>query len=84
MSPRHASHQQHRPYDNAYDAFNNYMNVLSDFISRVHEEFPEGVENEELNSLLTLIQNQENEIKKLEKKLAKEKAKSPAPVKATK
>ncbi len=85
MSTKHFSGPSvFSPYDNAYDAFNNYMNVLSDFISRVHEEFPEGVENEELNSLLTLIQNQENEIKKLEKKLAKEKAKSPAPVKATK
>ncbi|MDR0682172.1 MAG: glycoside hydrolase family 57 protein [Dysgonamonadaceae bacterium] len=57
------------PYENAYDAFNNYMNVLSDFIDRVHGQFPEGVENEELNALLTTILNQEEEIKRLEKKL---------------
>ncbi|MDL2223076.1 glycoside hydrolase family 57 protein [Bacteroidales bacterium OttesenSCG-928-M11] len=57
------------PYENAYDAFNNYMNVLSDFIERVNTQFPEGVENEELNALLTTILNQEEEIKKLEKKL---------------
>jgi alpha-amylase len=57
------------PYENAYDAFNNYMNVLSDFIDRVHGQFPKGVENEELNALLTTILNQEKEIKRLEVKL---------------
>ncbi|MDR0834821.1 MAG: glycoside hydrolase family 57 protein [Candidatus Symbiothrix sp.] len=72
------------PYDNAYDAFNNYMNVLSDFIDRVHGEFPEGLENEELNSLLTLIQNQEKTIQKLEGKIAKNKVLKPlAPKKTT-
>ncbi|MDR0863331.1 MAG: glycoside hydrolase family 57 protein [Candidatus Symbiothrix sp.] len=57
------------PYENAYDAFNNYMNVLSDFIDRVNGQFPVGVENEELNALLTTILNQEVMIKDLEKKL---------------
>jgi alpha-amylase len=57
------------PYENAYDAFNNYMNVLSDFIDRVHGQFPEGVENEELNALLTTILNQEKEIKRLEQEI---------------
>jgi alpha-amylase len=59
------------PYENAYDAFNNYMNVLSDFIDRVHAQFPEGVENEELNALLTTILNQEQEIKRMEQEIAK-------------
>ena len=59
------------PYDNPYDAFNNYMNVLSDFILRVEAQFPSSIENEELNSLLTTIQNQGREIEQLEKKLAK-------------
>ena len=57
------------PYENAYDAFNNYMNVLSDFIDRVQRQFPENIENEELNALLTTILNQEEEIKKLKKDL---------------
>lgn len=57
------------PYDNPYDAFNNYMNVLSDFMLRVEAEFPSSIENEELNSLLTTIRNQANEINRLEKKL---------------
>ncbi|MDR2691483.1 MAG: glycoside hydrolase family 57 protein [Dysgonamonadaceae bacterium] len=58
------------PYENAYDAFNNYMNVLSDFINRVESQFPTTIENEELNALLTTILNQEKEIKKLKKALA--------------
>jgi alpha-amylase len=57
------------PYENAYDAFNNYMNVLSDFINRVQSQFPATIENEELNALLTTILNQEEEIKKLKTEL---------------
>jgi alpha-amylase len=57
------------PYDNPYDAFNNYMNVLSDFILRVEAQYPSSIENEELNSLLTTIRNQGHEIEQLEKKI---------------
>ena len=57
------------PYDNPYDAFNNYMNVLSDFMLRVDAQFPSSIDNEELNSLLTTIRNQAKEIRQLEKKL---------------
>ena len=64
------------PYDNAYDAFSNYMNVLSDFISRVNAQFPTSIENEELNALLTTIRNQENEIAQLESMLTKAKKKT--------
>ena len=70
------------PYDNPYDAFNNYMNVLSDFILRVKAEFPENIENEELNSLLTTIRNQGNEIEALQKEL--EQCKKKAAAKTTK
>ena len=59
------------PYDSPYDAFNNYMNVLSDFMLRVEAQYPSSIENEELNSLLTTIQNQGHEIERLEKKLKK-------------
>jgi alpha-amylase len=59
------------PYDNPYDAFNNYMNVLADFMLRIEAQYPSSIENEELNSLLTTINNQGREIEKLEKKLAK-------------
>ena len=59
------------PYDNPFDAYNNYMNVLSDFILRVEAQYPSSIENEELSSLLQTIQNQGDEITRLEKKLAK-------------
>ncbi|MDR1602197.1 MAG: glycoside hydrolase family 57 protein [Tannerella sp.] len=57
------------PYDNPYDAFNNYMNVLSDFILRVEAQYPSCVDNEELHSLLTMIKNQSEEIERLQKQL---------------
>ncbi|MDR1780803.1 MAG: glycoside hydrolase family 57 protein [Tannerella sp.] len=57
------------PYDNPYDAFNNYMNVLSDFILRVEAQYPSSVDNEELNSLLTMIRNQSQEIEQLQKQV---------------
>lgn len=57
------------PYDSPFDAFINYMNVLSDFIVRVEEQYPTQIENEELNSLLTTIRNQAGEIEMLEKEL---------------
>lgn len=64
------------PYDNPYDAFNNYMNVLSDFITRVNAQFPETIENEELNALLTTIKNQGIEIEGLQKEIDKLKKKA--------
>lgn len=60
-------------YESAYDAFINYMNVLSDFLLRVEEQYPISIDNEELNELLTTIENQEKEIAALEKELAKAK-----------
>lgn len=64
-------HQKFSPFDSPFDAFTNYMNVLSDFIKRVEAQFPSSVDNEELNSLLTTIQNQEKTIQKLEKEIKK-------------
>lgn len=57
------------PYSSPYDAFNTYMNVLSDFKERVDSEFPSSIENEELNALLTTIHNQANEIDELEDRI---------------
>jgi alpha-amylase len=45
------------------------MNILSDFLQRVEEQYPTTIENEELNELLKTIQNQEKEIERLEKQL---------------
>ncbi len=49
-------------YSSAYDAFTNYMNILGDFISRVNSLYPDDIDNEQLNSLLTTIRNQGDEI----------------------
>ena len=67
MSTKH--YNLFSPYDNPYDAFNNYMNVLADFLLRVEAQFPSSIENEELNSLLTTIRNQADEINRFKKKL---------------
>ena len=73
-------------FESAYDAFINYMNILSDFLQRVEEQYPTTIENEELNELLKTIQNQEKEIAKLEKQLkeAKKEAKKDTPKKSCK
>ena len=60
-------------YESAYDAFINYMNVLSDFLQSVEEQYPTTIENEELNELLKTIRNQEEEIQQLNEKLKKAK-----------
>jgi alpha-amylase len=59
----------HTHYESAYAAFINYMNVLSDFLLRVEEQYPTTIENEELNALLKTINNQEKEIAHLEAEL---------------
>ena len=61
-----AVHQHFSPYDSPFEAFTNYMNVLSDFMIRVSAQFPSSIDNEELNSLLKTIQNQEETITELE------------------
>lgn len=40
------------PYDSPYDAFINYMNVMSDFSKRIDSFFPANVSEEELSSLV--------------------------------
>lgn len=56
-------------YDSPYDAFTNYMNILGDFINRVNTLYPEDIDNEELNSLLTTIKNQDDELNLLNKEI---------------
>lgn len=74
MSTKHRAdgviHSHYSPYDSPFAAFTNYMNVLADFIVRVEEQYPQSIENEELNSLLTTIRNQAREIETLNKEVA--------------
>ena len=58
-------------YDSPYDAFTNYMNILGDFITRVNNLYPAEIDNEELNSLLTTIKNQGDELQIKDKEIAK-------------
>lgn len=83
MSTKHMDGGGFSPYDNPYDAFNNYMNVLSDFMVRVNGQFPETIENEELNSLLTTIKNQGEEIEDLQQEVEKLKKKTTKKTTAT-
>lgn len=64
-----ASHAAFSPYDSPFSAFTNYMNVLADFLVRVEEQYPESIDNEELNSLLLTIRNQASEINSLNKEV---------------
>ena len=68
-------------YDSPYDAFTNYMNILGDFINRVDSLYPEGIDDEELNSLLTTIKNQGEEIAELQDELEVFRKSSDIPVK---
>ena len=58
-------------YSTPFDAFTNYMNILGDFITRVNSLYPEEIDNEELNGLITTIKNQGDEIEMKEKEIVR-------------
>ena len=62
-------------YSSAFDAFTNYMNVIGDFINRVNNLYPEEIDNEELESLLTTIRNPGDEIEMKDKEIVRLQAK---------
>jgi alpha-amylase len=73
-----AVHAYFNPYETPYDAFMNYMNVLSDFEIRLQKLFPDTAEQDQIFKLGTqviekdmLIEKQATEIEKLNKKLSK-------------
>jgi len=73
-----AVHAYFNPYETPYDAFMNYMNVLSDFEIRLQKLFPDTAEQDQIFKLGTqviekdmLIEKQALEIHRLTKKLAK-------------
>jgi len=61
-------------YNGPFDAFTNYMNILGDFINRVNALYPQEIENDELNALLTTIRNQGDEIEMKDKEITRLKA----------
>ena len=62
-------------YSSPFDAFTNYMNILGDFINRVNDLYPTDVDNEQLESLLTTITNQDEEIEMKDKEIIRLQAK---------
>ncbi len=56
-------------YSSPFDAFTNYMNILGDFINRVNSLYPDDIDDDELNSLLTTIKNQGDEIEMKNKEI---------------
>ncbi|MBR5687939.1 MAG: alpha-amylase [Prevotella sp.] len=62
-------------YSSPFDAFTNYMNILGDFINRVNNLYPLEIENEELETLLTTIKNQGDEIEMKDKEIIRLQAK---------
>jgi alpha-amylase len=73
-----AVHAYFNPYDTPYDAFMNYMNVLSDFEIRLQKLFPDTAEQDQIFKLGTqviekdmFIEKQAIEIEKLSKKISR-------------
>lgn len=62
-------------YSSPFDAFTNYMNILGDFINRVNSLYPDDIDNEELDSLLTTIKNQGDEIEMKDNEIVRLKTK---------
>ncbi len=73
-----AVHSYFNPYDSPYDAFINYMNVLSDFEIRVNAAYAEQEgASPEVARLTRLLREKERKLEKLEKELEKYKGAAP-------
>jgi alpha-amylase len=68
-------HAYFNPYKTPYEAFINYMNILSDFSIRVHTIIPDTSDNKELNKLNILLRDKNEEIQKLKENIKRLKPK---------
>ena len=59
-------HAYFNPFNSPYDAYINYMNVLSDFLIRLNSEVPENEQERELATLASIIYEKNLEIEKYE------------------
>jgi len=62
-------HAYFNPYENPYQAFMNYMNVLSDFEIRLNSICPLNVHDEEVNRLSAVIGEKDRTLRELNEKL---------------
>jgi len=69
-------HSYFNPYDTPYDAFINYMNVLSDFEIRVNASVRSAADDQ-VARLSKIIQEKDEQLEKLEKRLAAESVDDP-------
>lgn len=80
-------HAYFNPYESPYDAFMNYMNILSDFEMRLNRTCPDTAEEDQIYKLGAqviekdmIIEKQGEEINELRKKLVNTKPPEKAPV----
>jgi len=59
-------HAYFNPYETPYEAFMNYMNVLSDFALRLNAAVPESNVEQELATLSAVLKEKEQKLAKLE------------------
>jgi len=59
-------HSYFNPFDTPYEAFINYMNVLSDFKLRLNSFVPEDETDNEISALNKIIEEKEEKIRKME------------------
>ena len=78
-----AVHAYFNPYDTPYDAFMNYMNVLSDFEIRLNRFIPDRETQNEISKLNNLIKEKESIIDQQTIQIESLKKKSPAKKKFT-
>ncbi|WP_291862427.1 glycoside hydrolase family 57 protein [Marinilabilia sp.] len=64
-------HAYFNPYETPYEAFINYMNVLSDFSIRLNAAVPFSSEEKELANLAGILEERDQKIKKLEEEVQK-------------
>lgn len=75
MSTKHSldgsQNRSQNPFDSPYDAFINYMNVLSDFKMRLNALVPENETESEIAILQRIIEEKDEKLKKLEADLSR-------------
>ncbi len=68
-------HSHFNPFDTPYEAFINYMNVLSDFKIRLNSFVPESHEHVEIAAMQKILNEKDETIRKLKEKLKHKKNK---------
>jgi alpha-amylase len=62
-------HQYFNPFNSPYDAYINYMNILSDFIIRLNTAVPESDQEKEVATLAAIIYEKNLQLETYEKEL---------------